>query len=403
MHLAVLYQFYQSPDCGATGRHHTLFRHLAERHRITLITSRTWYDRRITRDFDWVPSGVDVQMVDVPYANRMGPAGRVRAFASFAGKALMRSFRVDRPDLLWGVSVPLTVPFLAAVVARRFRVPWIFEVKDLWPDFPIQMGALRNPLLRKTLRGLERGLYRDAARVVTLSEDMTAHVRRFVDDPAGVFTIPNGTDFDLIDGIGDSALTDLRRRYDLADRTVILYAGTFGRANDIPTLCKVFRTMADRDDLRFVVAGDGYYEPLLRETVAGQQNVLVLPPQARPAMLSWFKLAALSLVTFIDLPVLAVNSPGKFFDSLGCGTPVIVTNPGWTKRYVERERCGWAIPASSPDQLTAKIAVLVDRPDWLAEAGGRAQEAARRDFDRTLLARQFEDVLLEAAEAHARG
>ena len=114
-------------------------------------------------------------------------------------------------------------------------------------------------------------------------------------------------------------------------------------------------------------------------------------------MLAWFKLADLSLVSFIDLPVLAANSPAKFFVSLGAGTPVIVTNPGWTRQFVEEHRCGWYVPPSKAEALAHCLERVLAAPEALAEAGQRGRAVARKDFDRDVLSDQLEAILSRAA------
>ncbi len=397
MHILYLYQFYNNPDCPATARHYAYLCDLAQRHHITLITSRTYLETRITQDFDWAPRGVDLRLLDVPYSNDMKARERLRAYTSFALKALAVGVACRRPDLVFGTSSPLTTAWAARWIARARRVPWVFEVRDLWPDFPIQMGAIPNAWLQRRLYGLEHALYRDAAHVVTLSPDMEAHVQRCGIPPDRITTLVHGSDFDLIDACQAAHLQALRATHGLADKCVVLYGGTFGRANDIPTLLEAAARLAHRDDLRFVFAGYGYFETALQEAASQAANLLVLPPQPRHRMLCWFKLADLSLVSFIDKPVLAANSPAKFFDSLSAGTPVLVTNPGWTREFVEAHQCGWYTPPSDAAALAERIAWICDHPEARAEAGRKAWTLARARFDRTTLARRLERIFEQAA------
>lgn len=382
MHVAVFYQHYHTPDCATAARPYALVRALAARHRVTLIASNAWRRRRITHDFEWLPPGVDPHFLDVPYDNTMGTGRRLFSYLRYAARAFVRSRRIDRPDVVFGSSTPLTVPALAAVAARRWDVPWVFEVRDLWPDFPAQMGAIRSPGLQYLSYAAERRLYRSAARIVTASPDQTAHVRTHVADPDTVSTVEYGTELDLIAEIRDEDVNALRTCLAPDGQAIVLYAGSFGRANAIPALVEAAALLQFRDDVCFVFAGCGHHAPLVRCAAERYANLYVLSPQPRPRALMLFRLADLSLVPFIDLPVLATNAPSKLFDSLAAGTPALVTNAGWTKRLVERHRCGWFAPAA-PRQLADRIAALVDVPDTLHHAGARAAALARRRFDRS--------------------
>lgn len=401
MHLALFHQYYNSPDCETTARHHAFLNHWSKHHRISLITTRQWYDRRLSRKFAWVPPGVDLYMFDVPYDNAMGSRQRLGAFARYAGRAIWTGLRLDRPDVIIGTSTPLTAAWAAATVAAIRRIPWVFQVRDLWPDFPVQMGAVRHPLVCHLLYALEHRLYHSAAHIVTLSPDMTAHVKGHRLDPNRVSTIVNGTDFDLIDAVQPSDVQALREAYGFGEKCIALYGGTYGRANDMPTLIATAERLTHRQDLHFVFAGSGFDAPLIREAAARLPNVSRIPPQPRHQMFAWFKLADVSLVPFIDKPVLAANSPAKLFDSLGASTPVIVTSAGWTKHFVETHGCGWYVPATDPSALAKRLIALCAQREELTAAGKRGREAAWHQFDRTRLALQFEEILINAAAGQA--
>ena len=149
MHVAVFSQYHTNPDCPATSRHYTLLAHLAKTHRVTLLTTPAWKGQRLTHEFAWVPEGVEIREVAIPYENKMGPARRVLAFAQYARWAVREGLRIEKPDVIWGISTPLTAAWAAAQVARWRRVPWVFEVQDLWPAFPIAMGEIGRASCRE--------------------------------------------------------------------------------------------------------------------------------------------------------------------------------------------------------------------------------------------------------------
>ncbi len=397
MHIAVFYQFYHTPDCAGTARHYSFFRRWAARHKITLITTRAVFDKRLTHQFDWAPPGVEVVMFDVPYDNTMGAQQRLRSYVRYASRATLKGLSISRPDVILGISTPLTAAWAANVVARRRGVPWVFIVQDLWPAFPIEMGAIKNRWAQRRLYALEHRLYRSAAHVVPFSPDMETHILHHGIAAEKVTTQFNGTDFWLLEACTETDVEALRKAHGLAGKQVVLYGGTLGRANDIPTLIQAAERLTHRTDAQFVFIGHGYLNNLVQEAADRLPNVTILRPQPRHRMLAWFKLADLSLVSFIDRPVLAANSPAKFFDSLGAGTPVIVTNPGWTKQFVEEHRCGWYVPPSKAEALAHCLERVLADPDALAAAGQRGMAVARKEFDRDVLSDQLEAILLRAA------
>lgn len=401
MHVAVFLQHYHTPDCATAARPHALVAALAARHDVTLVTTDAWRARRLARTTPWVPPGVRLVELRVPYANRMTARQRLASFARYAAGSFARGVRLPaRPDVVVASSTPLTTAVVGALVARRYGVPWVFEVRDLWPAFPIQMGAVPGRVLPRLLVAAEHALYRDAARIVALSPDMAAHVQA-VPGAAPVTTNVYGADLARLDAVTGADVAALRRAYDLGtEGRLVLYAGSFGRANAIPTLLGAARRLAHRPDARFVFAGDGFHRPDVARAAAAQPNVRLLPPLPMPQALALFRAADLSLASFLDRPVLAANAPGKFFDSLAAGTPVVVTNDGWTRAFVERHGCGWYVPPECPAALAARVAACLDDPAALAAAGRRAAATAAARFDRRrLVARLVRTVETTTARA----
>ena len=400
MHVAVFSQYHTNPDCPATSRHYTLLAHLAKTHRVTLLTTPAWKGQQLTQEFAWVPKGVELREAAIPYENKMGPARRALAFAQYAAWAVREGLRIDKPDVIWGISTPLTAAWAAAQVARRQRVPWVFEVQDLWPAFPIAMGAVPTALARQQLYRMEKRLYQSARHILPLSPDMTRYVTDLGIASEKVTTVLNGTDLDLAARATPVAVETLRQAQGLAGKRVILYAGTFGRANDIPTLVAAAEAMAAEDsDAVWVFLGHGYYEPLVAAAAARWPGrIRLVGGQARHEVFAWFALAAVSVVSFLGLPVLDANSPAKLYDSLAVGTPVVVTNAGWTKTLVEKHACGWYVPAGNAEALAAQLRQVLMQPDQLATTGRNGCALAKQEFDRQQLAVWVQQILEEAAQ-----
>ncbi len=395
MHIAVFSQYHTNPDCPATSRHYALLTHLAKTHRVTLLTTPAWKSQRLTRQFPWVPAGVEIREARVPYDNSMGPIRRALAFAQYAAWAVREGLRIAKPDLIWGISTPLTAAWAAAQVARLRRVPWVFEVQDLWPAFPIAMGAVPTALARQELYRLEKRLYQSARRVLPLSPDMTRYVTELGIAPGKVTTLLNGTDLELAARATPQLVAHLRQAHGLVGKRVVLYAGTFGRANGILALVAAAEALVATDSaVVWLFLGHGFFEPMIAAAAARWPGrIRLVGGQARHEVFGWFALAAVSVVSFLGLPVLDTNSPAKLYDSLAVGTPVIVTNQGWTKALVEKHGCGWYVPAEDAPALAAKLQALLAQPEALAAAGANGRQLAIAEFDRQGLARQLQQIL----------
>ena len=398
MHIAVFSQYHTNPDCPATSRHYSLLAHLAQSHRVTLITTRTWETQRLTHEYPWLPAGVEMRASEVPYENKMGVARRVLSFGQYAAYALQEGLRLDRPDVIWGISTPLTAAWAAAQVAHRRQIPWVFEAQDLWPSFPIAMGAVPTRWAQKRLYALEKSLYHSARHILPLSPDMSRYVEELGIAKSKITTVLNGTDLNLAALATPATVARLRQEHGLAGKRVILYAGTFGRANDIPTLVAAAEQLAlTQPEVVWLFMGLGFHEPLVRAAALRCAAIWVVAPQPRHAVFAWFRLADISVVSFLNLPVLDANSPAKFYDSLAVGTPVVVTNQGWTKQLVEQYQCGWYAPAGNAPALQQLLAELLSQPEKLAAAGRNGQDLAAAQFDRRQIAQTIQEILETSA------
>ncbi|NND71771.1 MAG: glycosyltransferase family 4 protein [Rhodothermales bacterium] len=398
MHILCVYQHYANFDCANSGRLYTFLQHLSKRHQITLISSDHWYGRRLTDKYPWVPENVDWIPITVPYSNSMSSLQRMRSYAQFPLAALRRG-RSVKADVVYGISTPLSTGWAARKLAATLDVPFVFEIRDLWPDFPVQMGAIRNRIIRNRLYRLEKDLYTQADHVITVAPDMTDHVTAHGVPDEKVTTLLQGTNL----GLADTALhTDWKDPYDFGERKVVLYAGTFGRANAIQEILDVSRRLQDHKDILFAFTGGGYFESAIRQAEESSPNVKLLPPIPRHEIMHVFRRATLSIVPFKNLPVLATNSPAKLFDSLAVGTPVLVTNPGWTKRFVEDHECGHFAPIDRPDLIAETILTATKSSDTRNRMMHNGITVANRLFDRVEMAGQLEKIFMDITERQRR-
>jgi glycosyltransferase involved in cell wall biosynthesis len=399
MHIAVFSQYHTSPDCPATSRHYTLLAELVKHHRVTLLTTPAWRTQQLTQEFPWVPPGVELREAAIPYENKMGPARRALAFAQYAAWAVRAGRRIARPDVVWGISTPLTAAWAAARVARHWQVPWIFEVQDLWPSFPVAMGVVPGKLLQNQLFALEKRLYKSAAHIVSLSPDMSRYVAELGISSTKITTLLNGTDLDLAARATPSAVAKLRHEQGLEGQQVGLYAGTFGRANDMPTVVAAAEALVAANPIAtWLFLGHGYHTPLVEAAAARWPGrIRLVGGQPRHAVFSWFALAEVAVVSFLDMPVLDTNSPAKLYDALAVGTPIVVTNKGWTKTLVEQHGCGWYTPAGDVSSLVATLRAVLADPSAREAAGQRGRALALAAFDRVEIAARMRKILEQAA------
>ena len=390
MRILYLHQFFMTRAGGGGTRSYEFARHLVGAgHNVTMVTAG---ESRSVEGIDVV--GVGGAYSDYMRATRMGYARRAVAFGRFAAGATAAALRAARPDVVFATSPPLTIALPAVAAARRHRAPMVFEVRDLWPRAPIEMGALRNPLAIRAAEAMERRAYGAAAHVVALSPGIADGVASAGVPRERITLIPNASDLDLFSPDVDPG--DLRERLGLESAFVASYFGTMGEANDLSQVVEAAALLRDRgeDGVAFVLQGEGKRRAALEEEVRrrGLANVTLLPGGDKE---SAARLAAASdacLTIFKDVPVLATNSPNKLFDTFAAGRPAIVNTDGWQRELVEGGAGRFARPGD-PADLADQVLALRDDPALTKRLGEGARRLAEKEFDRRLLAERLRAVL----------
>ncbi|MGQ0481292.1 MAG: glycosyltransferase [Pseudonocardia sp.] len=404
MDIVYLHQYYGTPEMQGGIRSYEFSRRLVEHgHRVHMIAAAR-LDESTRREGSWwttEEAGVTVHWCGVPYSNHMGFRDRVRAFGRFAVRASVRATRLPA-DLVFATSTPLTIAVPGGIASRRLRVPMVFEVRDVWPEVPIAMGVLANPVARRVALALESWAYRSSAAVIALSPDMARSIStRFPTVPVTV--VPNSSDLALFAGPDADAAAVRASRPWLGRRPLLLYAGTFGDANDVGYLVRVAQVLrSTAPEVRVLLVGEGRARDTLerraRDAGVWGRNLFVEPPVAKRGMPELFAAADLCASVFADVPALSANSPNKVFDAFAAGRPVVINNGGWLAEVLDQSGAGFAVPAADPADAAAQIARRIQDPEWLARAGAAAAELARGRFNRDLLFETWERVLLDAAE-----
>ncbi len=411
MRIVYFHQYFATRDSATGTRSFELAKRLAARgHEVTIVSSAALLPRdqgagaaRVRPFVRDRVEGIDLLLLNVPYSNYFSYAKRLAAFALFTAEAGIAGPLLPRPDVVFASSTPLTIGIPGLLTARLRRAPFVFELRDLWPEVPIAIGALRSRPLIAGARRLEALLYAGAARIVVLSEaSRDALLARGV--PAGKLVfVPNACDLDLFRP--DNVDHQFRARHGLTGKFVALYSGAMGRANGIDQLidAAVALRAAGRDDVAIVAVGDGGRRPHLEDSARrlGLDNLHVLGPLPKQGLAGVVGAADVTLTLFAPDPIFETNSPNKFFDSLAAGRPVVINLDGWLRRVVADARAGLYVPAGDGDALAAALAALADEPALVARMAVNARLLAEREFSRDVLADRLCAALEEAAQGKA--
>ncbi len=413
MRILYIHQYFCTRQGRSGTRSYEFSKHLiALDHQVTMLTStaqlpdlRAVAGKRLSR---FTADGIDVIAVHVDYSQSMGPMRRICSFLRFMCLATWIACRERRHDVVVATSTPLTIGVPGMIASWVRGMPLVFEVRDLWPEAPVQLGFIRHRMAIAFLRWFERLVYRRSTRIVALSPGMRDGILATGVAAGKIDTIPNCSDLDLFTpGPVDKRAVP---EHDLEGCFVVTHAGSMGLANGLETLLDAAEEAqrAGWTDVRFLVLGEGAEAVNLRAEAAsrGLGNVVFAGSVPRAQVGRYLRASDVCLVLFRAVPVLGTNSPNKLFDALAAGRPIIVNTTGWMRDLVQQQGCGLAAEPGSGASLARQIGVLRQDPELRGIMGSRARRLAEREFDRAVLARRFECSLGTAAglaEAPERG
>jgi glycosyltransferase involved in cell wall biosynthesis len=334
VHILLIHQAFAALDEPGGTRHHELARHLAQRgHRVTIIASPVSYLTGKARrtHIPWVESQPDGAQITILRAYTYSAlhrsfAHRIFSFFSFMVSAFLIGLGVQKVDLVWGTSPPIFQGITAWLLARLKRVPFLFEVRDLWPAFAIAVGVLRQPLLIRLSAWLEGFLYRRADTLVVNSPGFIEHVRQR--GARQVELVPNGAEIAMFTPQADGA--NFRQQHNLEGKYVVIYAGAHGMSNDLPVVLQAAALLIDRSEIMIVLLGDGKEKPRLEQQAKemGLSNLLFLPPVPKFEMPAALAAADACIAILKPIELYKTTYPNKVFDYMAAGRPVILAIDG---------------------------------------------------------------------------
>ena len=400
MHILLIHQAFAALDEPGGTRHHELARFFAEHgHQVTIITSPISYltGKAGKSKIPWVEKQTDGEHITIlrayayPALHRSF-AHRVVNFISFMLSSFLIGLKVKNVDVVWGTSPPIFQGMTAWAMARIKRIPFLFEVRDLWPAFAVAVGVLRQPLLIKASEWLERFLYHRADLVVVNSPGYIQHVKER--GARRVELVQNGTDTSMFNPGIDG--TEFRRRNGIEGMFVALYAGAHGLSNDLGVVISAAQKIQSCTNIVIVLLGDGKDKPALQAQAegAGLSNILFLPPIPKVEMPYALAAADCCIAILKPLELYKTTYPNKVFDYMAAGKPVVLAIDGVIRMVIDQAHGGIAVPPGHPDALADAILCLADDPEKATCMGLQGRIYVEQHFDRATLASKFLDLLV---------
>ncbi len=410
MHILIIHQAFASLDEPGGTRHYEFARLLVARgHQVTVIASPVSYitgapspSGASDADRAQGPGSLRILRASVYSAHHKSFPHRVLAFFSFMFSSFWIGLGVRNVDVVWGTSPPIFQGATAWALARLKGAPFLFEVRDLWPQFAIAVGVLKDPVLIGASEWLERFLYRRADQVLVNSPGFIAHVRdrgaKLVD------LVPNGADPSMFDPADDGEA--FRRANQLEGKFVVLYAGAHGLSNDLDVVLDAAVLLRDLH-VQIVLVGDGKEKLALQRRAAalGLRNITFVASVPKSGMPGILSAADACIAILKPLEEYKTTYPNKVFDYMAAGRPIVLAIDGVIRDVIDSAHCGVFAQPGDPKALAEAVCSLASDPLASRQMGMRGRMYLEENFSRAGVAEKLVEVLEDIRQpgAHPAG
>lgn len=336
--------------------------------------------------------GIRVRICNAYYSNKQGVPARLWAFAKFALVSLMVTVLERRADLIFATSTPLTVGIPGRIGAALKGIPYVFEVRDLWPEDLLDAGRIKPGLQFKVWEWIEQFSYAKAKKILLVSKGFHDRLLERGMAPDRLQTIVLGADGSLFRDVAPNR--DFFQQRGLQGKKIAIYTGAHGDANGLPQILDAAALLTDRPDIAFVLLGEGKMKEALKADAEarGLSNVHLLDPVPKRELPGILAACDIGLMILKQISRPRWVTPNKIFDYMFTGIPSIVNFAGTTAEMVEADGAGIASKPGDAADLAARVRELADNPDERAAIGKRAREVAYSRYDRRMIAEQLAEV-----------
>lgn len=344
--------------------------------------------------------GVRVLRVWTFLAANEGFLRRTLNYVSYAIAATLATIGLERPDVIVSTSPQFFCGLVGLVAKQLKRAPWVLEIRDLWPESIVTVGAMRKGVLVRFLERLEALAYAKSDRIVSVTDAFVPHIReRGGADKISV--IKNGADLTMFSRFAGDG--DVKRDLGLRERFVAAYVGTHGMAHGLDTILEAAYLLRGDSRIAFLLVGDGAERQrvLQRKDDMGLDNVVMLGQQPKSAMPGIWTATDASLILLRRSDLFRKVLPSKMFEAMAMGRPIVLGVEGEARDLLDEAGAGLAIAPESAEELAEAVTRLADDPVLAERFGAQGEAHVRANYDRARLAARYLNLLFEVASSPA--
>ncbi len=343
--------------------------------------------------------GIRVVRTYIFAAPNKGFFKRVLSYVSFMCSSIIQGTRKVGPqDVLIATSPQFFVGIAGFIISQLKGIPFIFEVRDLWPESIVQLGQLKNRLIIRFLEWIEMTLYRKALHIVGVADSTVKILTERGVPKEKISVIKNGVDLELFHGRNDAQA--LKKQYGFEGKFVVSYIGTHGLSHALDKVLDTAQLLQEQEDILFLLVGEGAEkENLMRKARnLNLSNVKFLDQIDKQQLPDFYGLSDVILVTLRDLPLFRSVIPSKIFEIMAMARPIIISVDGESRKLVEQAQAGLFSEPENASMLKENILTLKNDPRLRQQLGLNGRRFVEKHFDRNKLADQYQQLLHKVLE-----
>jgi len=395
MKIIYLHQYYNTSEASGGTRSYEISKHLIDNgHEVIMIGGDEIDLNNIYDDF---PERFIYKSTRTKYNNHMSFLNRLISFLHYAYKAILLGRSIKGADIIYATSTPLTIGIPAYRLSRKLNIPFVFEVRDVWPEVPIGLGFIKNKIVIKLLKKFENKIYEKTRHIIALSDGMCDSIISKGIPSNKVTVVTNFSNIKLFEkNKFDSE--KIREKYNCTNKQFLcIHAGTMGFINGLDYVLNAAIYLLQKDpEVVFLLIGDGKDRERLLKRIKMESilNVKIVDPVSKIDIKDIIMSSDVGLMTVINNPVLLNNSANKFFDYLAAGIPIIINYGGWQKEVLRNAGAGYSVRSDNPKDMVKKLLELKNNKELCKEMGREARLLAEKSYSRDEGCKKIENILL---------
>lgn len=397
MDILFIHQYFNTPDNAGSTRAYEFCKRLVKKgHTVTVITSSR---RENTNSFKWYfkkVENINIHYLPNKYNNKFKFYSRIFSFLRFSFLSIFKLFKFEF-NIIIATSTPLTIAIPVLFFLKFKKRRFIFEVRDLWPEMPIAIGAIKNKLLIQILKIFEKKVYSNASKIICLSPGMKRGVVKCGITAKKTIIIPNSCDFEIFDN-KNFYNQELDKKYSyLFNSKTILYAGTLGKINGVNYLIEIAKHLKQNNDIKIIIVGDGIEKENITNNAIKfsllNKNVFIFNQMNKMEIVYFFKNCTISSSIFVDIKEMWSNSANKYFDTMAAKKPILINYLGWHASLIKRYKTGFIIPSNNSERAAELIFEKIFNEKLILEMGQNNYNLGKKLFDRDNLFEKLEKII----------